>query len=153
MPVNTITDRTTKQLPSSTTPHKPPYAHEPPVPDPPLATELPDNWMVPVSTDHHQSLTNSDDDSCVEEIYIDFNPELPDADTHCRRTTCQQTAPIETPPVETNIDPVTMHLHPTDCDTDHTNADTTPRVQIEDRPNSALPKRLNITKDHLLQSV
>ena len=55
--------------------------------------------------------------------------------------------------METNIDPDTSRLHPIDSETDLQNVDTAPRVQIEDRPNSALPKRLNISKDCLLQSI
>ena len=110
------------------------------------------SWMSPVE-DPQQTVTDipSEDDENIQELYSDFTADTQGA--HHRSPTIQRTSPISTDPSETNIDISTTNLHPTDCEPVPTNIQNTPRVPIEDRPNSALPKRLNITKDWLLQSI
>ena len=110
------------------------------------------SWMTPIGLQHApHNATPPEDDNNIDDIYSDFEEE--NHDVHCSPPTIQRTSPVTIDPSETNIDTSTMHLHPANCEPVPTNLQDTPRVSIEDRPNSAFPKGLNITKEQLLQSI
>ena len=104
------------------------------VEDPPI-------WIEPAAHPHPSASDKPEDDDNIEELYSDF-PE-----DYCLPTTTQRTTALPPAPEETNLEPSsTPPVLPT------TTA-TLPSRTIEERPNSSLPKKLNITKDRLLQSI
>ena len=116
---------------------------------PPDDIDLSD-WMSPTDNPEPNSVPPDDDDT-IQEMYKDFESDIFMEDKHRISTSVQRTSPLPTDPVHTNIDPYATILQPTDSEPTPTNVQELPRVPIEDRPNSALPKRLNITKERLLQ--
>ena len=106
-------------------------------------------WMEQTDSQAQPPSMQPEDDNNlnVEEVYTDFAPDPPHVDNchHC--TTSQKTALNVTSPIDTNIDPDAANLQPTDYETTQENSSDISRIPVKDRPNSALPKRLNITTD------
>ena len=97
----------------------------------------------PINTPHPlpHTILDDDDDESVEEVYTDFVEDR--ADAFRIKTVSQHSDPL--PPVDCNDTNIDMECDPASRDD--------PTISIEDRPNSALPKKLNITRDRLLQSI
>ena len=109
------------------------------------------DWMTPLDDQQTPPNPPPEDGDDIKELYSDFTADT--INENRRPPTVQRTSPVAIDPSETNIDTTNTQLNPENCEPIQTNIQDTPRVSIEDRPNSALPKRLNITKERLLQSI
>ena len=99
------------------------------------------SWMEPVEGPPLSPIPTIDEDT--EDMYSDF-PE----DYHLP-TSHQPSIPVTVAPEETNLDSTPAALLPAT----RNEVSTAPTRQVEDRPNLSLQKKMNITRDCLLQSI
>ena len=108
------------------------------------------DWMTLVTPIPGQppSLSPQEEDDDAEELYNDF------AKDYWLPTTCQHSQPALSTAIKTNYNSAEHQSNPTATSLPaNVTATLPPRQATEDRLNSSLPKKLGITKDHLLQSI